>query len=267
MKDVTIAFCVGGSEPHYKSLEKSIQSIKDNIKQKHNIIVFDSDDKLKTNEDYKVISLPVEKNNVHGYQFQRYRICDYIDTEWCIYADNDIIFYQDRIKDFLENTTDFTLTQHFWVPKVSMYLNYHPVSKEIIDFLFNSDLNCNYYASGIFAFKPKEHSHILEEVRNRFKKIHLGDMSGNQHVTDECVLASVLKDEKVNIANGSWNHCALPNEMLLSNRNGILYGSNPFDSNQEPVFCFHSDTSRRKPHERFKDEDIKKILKEAFYLS
>ena len=91
-------------------------------------------------------------------------------------------------------------------------------------------------------------------------------MPGNNYVTDECVLASVLKDEKVNIANGSWNHCVLPNEMPLSNVNGVLHGSNPFDDKQEPIFCFHSDTSRRKPHERFSDESIKKILKESFYV-
>lgn len=266
MENITIAFCVGGSKEHYDSLNRSLRSIKDNIKCKHKIIVFDADDKLKTCEEYKVIHLPVEKSNIHGYQYQRYRISDYIDTEWCIYADNDIIFYQDRIDFYLKEARNFTLTQHFWVPKISNYLLYHNIPKSIIDYLFDGDLNANYYASGIFAFKPKEHKPILEEVRQRFKEVHLKNLEGNKHVTDECVLASVLRNHNVNIVNGAWNHSALPNLMPLEFRDGILYGSNPFDKNLDPVFCFHSDITRRKPHENFQDKEIKRILKESFYL-
>ena len=221
---------------------------------------------MESADEYTVIQMPVEKDNIHGYQYQRYRIAEHIDTEWCIYADTDIIFYQDRINYYLDEAEDFTLTQHFWVPKVFNYLQHHPIPQSIIDYLFRGATENNYYASGIFAFKPKEHSDILDKVRERFEKIHLGNLPGNQYVTDECVLASVLKDYDVNIVNGAWNHCALPNQMPLVYKEEKLFGSNPFDSDLDPVFCFHADTTRRRPHEGFSDENIKRILKESFYL-
>lgn len=265
---ITIAYCVGGKDKYYKSLQKSLQSIRDNIHHPIKIKVFDSDNKLESNDEYEVIHLPVEKDNIHGHQFQRYKIAEYIDTDWCIYADTDIVFYQDRIEHFLKDAQDFTITQHFWVPHAKKYLKCHPIPQKTGEYIFENNINCNYYASGIFAFKPEEHKEILDKVRKKFIEVHLNDMSHNEYITDECILASVLKDYPVNIVNGSWNHCAIPNEMPLKyvEEDQILYGCNPFDNKEEPVFCFHADTFSRKPHEKYKDENIKKDLQKAFYL-
>lgn len=264
---ITFGFIVGGDERHYKNLEKSIMSIRDRVKFPHKILVIDNDNIIKSNSNVRVVHLD-NPRKLQYYWSNRYRLHEFAETEYVMYMDTDTVIASDRIEELIERSGDkFFICQHWWVKDYGSYLRMNSTDKKVVDKLSGVISHTDpYFASGVFLFNKNKNSKVFDEYWRIFNLCYEQGSDYKEGITDEFILAHALNltgDYK--LGPGSLNHCCEKQLMPIQYRDNTLYGSNPFESRVEKIFCLHCDTNRRDPSDSY-DEEMSKYIKNMFYI-
>ena len=121
MTKLSFGFIVGGGDSYYKNLMRACESL-ERIKQDHEIVIIDMDDRLDIDDpNVKIIKTKAEKleNKDDRNYFQphiwaeRYNLFKHVETEHCIYLDTDTVIINDRVDELIEEAEDnFLCTQH-----------------------------------------------------------------------------------------------------------------------------------------------------------
>lgn len=275
MSKVTFGFIVGGNDLYYKNLIRACESL-ERIKQPHEIVIIDVDNRLSINDPLvKIVNTPVEylENKDHRNWFQpyiwsqRYNLYQHIETDYCFYMDTDTVIINDRVDELIEEAEDnFLCTQHWFVPTLDKYLQKFTVDKtSIVKYLPKDPSTYKYAASGAFMFQKQKHDHIFKKYNEIFTDI-FSDGGSHIGVTDELILCFTLNQTKnYKFTNGAFNHTAAADYMPLKYMDNIWYGKNPFDEEYEKVFLFHSACQNVHTLESHSPEFIDQIKKVMYW--
>jgi hypothetical protein len=277
---ITFFLVVGGSEQHYKNLDRVVNSIKKRMKNPYKIIVLEVGNKLSTNNLINVINEPdaVLLNNKKkiGYKFwqQKYRASEFITTEYGVYLDTDMVLVNDNFSEIFENIGEnFGVAEHFWTRNFRAYLLRAVPLENIRSFLklkkkINIRLSDPFFAGGVFIYKNNlENRKLLDKVSELYKDVYPETSTYLRGITDEVFFSNILaKNNKYISVGGALNHCCMGDKFMpLSIINGILYGKNHNEKIFRPVTFFHCDINRRDPRENYSGE-LKEAVENAWQL-
>lgn len=278
---VTFYFVVGGGDHHYDNMERCIKSLNERLNFKFKISVLEIGNKLSSHDNVTIFNEPdiikIESGKKVGFKFweQKYKIHKYVDTEYAIYLDTDMVLVNNNIPEIIDSIDDkFGVTQHFWVPTINDYEKNAVPAQNMSDFInVKNKLGLKnhfpFFAGGVFAFKvTDENINILKSVSDIYEDIYSSDSTYIQGITDELFFSHVLvKNKKLYILNGALNHCCMGDDFMpLGENNNILYGKNKFDYDMEPITFFHCDPSRRNPSENY-TEPCKTLINQAWFIT
>ena len=251
MTKATFGFIVGGDDTYYTNLMRACESL-ERVKQPHEILIIDMDDRLSIDEpNIKIVKSEAKQldNDDERNYFQpdiwkkRYELYEHVETAYCFYMDTDTVVINDRVDELIEEAEDkFLCTQHWWVPTLGNYLN----TGQKIDrtntgkYMPENPRDYPYAASGAFLFQKEKHDGLFEKYQEIYDHI-FSDGKVHSGVTDEMVLCLALNIwNNYKFTNGAFNHCAANAYMPMEQREGVWYGSNPYENEMKPVFLFHS---------------------------
>lgn len=246
---ITIGYCVGGADKYYDSLYRSIRSLERIKSVEFDIVVIDSSNKMKSSDSkITIINLPVLKEEINHFQFMRYQLYKYVQTEYTLYLDVDTVISHDNILELINDSEGkFYITQHFWVTTIRQYIQNVGPSENWVKYL-TSIIDTPYISSGVFLFN-KSSIPLLKDVEDKFNYIYNND-EYKHAITDELVLSTCLQNYEYKLANGAINHCSA-SYMPLQFDNDILYGKNPYDCDFKPVTVLHGSSIRQHQGEDF----------------
>jgi len=250
MTKVTFGFIVGGDDAYYTNLMRACESL-ERVKQDHEILIIDMDDRLSIDEpNVKIVNAEAKKieNEDDRNYFQphiwkeRYNLYKHVETDYCFYMDTDTVIINDRTDELMEEAEDkFLCTQHWWVPTLKNFLAQTKVNlTNTGDYIPKDTGSYDYAASGAFLFQKEKHDALFEKYDKIFTDI-FSDGGLHSGVTDEMILCLALNEwGNYKFTNGSFNHCAAKDYQPMELRDGVWYGSNPNEDEMKPVFLFHS---------------------------
>ena len=262
-KKITFGFIVGGDDKYYNNLMRACESL-ERIKQPHEVLIIDMDDRLSIDEpNVKIVKVDAEelhndgddRNYFQPYIWkERYNLYKYLETDYCFYMDTDTVVINDRVDELIEEAGHkFLCTQHWWVPTLKDYFATGKIDKTNMGpYLPHDTGEYDYIASGAFMFQKEKHDGMFRKYDEIFREV-FSDGKLHSGVTDELILCFALNEcmqfmDNTNgetngfyhLTNGAFNHCAAHDYMPMEKRKGIWYGSNPQDDEMKPVFLFHS---------------------------
>ena len=249
MPKVTFGFIVGGDDSYYTNLMRACESL-ERVKQPHEVLIIDMDDRLSIDEpNVKIVKSEAKHldNDDDRNYFQpdiwkkRYELYQHVETDYCFYLDTDTVVINDRTDELMEEAEDkFLCTQHWWVPTLGQYLNHGTKVDRTNLPLPEGYMEAPYAASGAFLFQKEKHDALFEKYKEIYDHI-FSDGTVHSGVTDELVLCLALNQwGNYKFTNGSFNHCAANTQQPLELRDDVWYGSNPQDEEMKPIFLFHS---------------------------
>ena len=249
MTKLTFGFIVGGDDAYYTNLMRACESL-ERVKQPHEVLIIDMDDRLSIDEpNVKIVKSEAKHldNDDDRNYFQpdiwkkRYELYQHVETDYCFYLDTDTVVINDRTDELMEEAEDkFLCTQHWWVPTLGQYLNHGTKVDRTNLPLPEGYMDAPYAASGAFLFQKEKHDALFEKYKEIYDHI-FSDGTVHSGVTDELVLCLALNQwGNYKFTNGSFNHCAANTQQPLELRDDVWYGSNPQDEEMKPIFLFHS---------------------------
>jgi hypothetical protein len=279
-KKLTIFYVVGGEEHHYVNLQRSLRSLKERMNIAHEIVVLEIGTKLVSNNMFRVVNEPelidFSMNEKVGFKFwqQKYRIAEFLTTQYGLYLDTDTVLVQDVFEDIFETIGEyFGVASHFWVPTFKEYgRKAVPLRNKMTYFALKRKLGIKrsdpFFAGGAFIFKNTEKNReILNEVSTVYDAIYPRSSSYVRGITDEVFFSALLQkhDHYVDLG-GAFNHsCMGDTFMPLKIDNDSVYGKNVHDAEFKKVVLFHCDVSRRDPTEKYSGR-VKEIIKKLWFL-
>ena len=181
--------------------------------------------------------------------------------------DTDTVVINDRTDELIEQAEDkFLCTQHWWVPTLHNFLvSNQKISRVNLGNYIPEDTSSYVYAaSGAFLFQKEKHDGLFEKYNEIFTDI-FSDGGLHHGVTDELILCFALNLWKnFKFTNGAFNHCAAKNYMPMEQRDGIWYGSNPYETEMEKIFLFHSACQNVHTLDQY-DTDVEELKKVMYW--
>ena len=220
MNKITFGFIVGGDDIYYTNLMRACESL-ERVKQPHEILIIDMDDRLKIDDpNIKIVNAAAEKveNEDDRNYFQpyiwkkRYELYKHLETEYCFYMDTDTVVINDRTDELIEEAEDkFLCAQHWWVPTLHNFLKSgDKISRVNLGQYIPEDTSSYLYAaSGAFLFQKEKHDALFEKYNEIFNDV-FSDGGLHHGVTDELILCFALNLWKnFKFTNGAFNHLSL----------------------------------------------------------
>lgn len=273
--DITFFYIVGGNKEHYDNLDRSIRSLKERIISNPKIVVLEYGTKLisRRYNFYNYISL----NNpatFHNICMGKYLVCQLIDTKYGIYIDNDTIFVNNVLVEYINQLGigDFGISNNWWVKTIDEFVTkYDFIDKQFLLDYYNKELGLmpenKRVSAGVFMFKNTSSvRQLFSDVISLYNKL-IDNV--DKHLCDELILTACLKNysSKV-ILSGAINHTCNFNElklMPLMYKDGIWQGKNEFDVNMYPILTFHCNPYIRDPLFNI-DQKWIQLIKNIFYI-